>query len=101
MFSIVLLLVDVEYIPVKTTSRLTDFPARILFHSMSGNSGTCLALRTQSFMSLKSRAWFWTICVVSSGLGVRKMSSFDSDVSQGKSDLSGARFLDGPCVKGD
>ena len=32
---------------------------------------------------------------------MRKISSFDSDVSQGKSDSSGARFLDGPCVKGD
>ena len=101
MFSIVLLSVEVEYIPMKTTSRLTDFLARILFHSMLGNSGTCLVLRTQSFVSLKSRAWFWTIFLVSSWLGVRKMSSFDSDVSQGKSDPSGAHFLDGPCVKGD
>ena len=55
-FSMVQESVVVEYIPVNTASRLTDFPARMLFHSMSGNSGTRLALRTLSLVSLKLRA---------------------------------------------
>ena len=45
----VLLSVAVEYIPVKTASRLTDFLARTLFHSMSGNSGTRFGIENSEF----------------------------------------------------
>src|SRR5882762_7097975 len=97
----VLLSVAVEYILVKMTSRLTDFPERTLFHSMSGNSGTRLAPRTLSFVSLRSMVWFRTIFLVSSWLGERKLSSPDSSTSQAKSVLSGARLFEDPCPIGD
>ena len=39
--------------------------------------------------------------LLSSWLGVRKISLVDSDVSWEKSDSSGARFFEDPCVRGD
>src|ERR1700729_2086905 len=101
MFSIALLSVTVEYMPEKMTSILTAFPARMLFHSESGNSGTRLDLRTIRLELLRSRKWFCTRLGVSSWLWVRTVVSASSLVSHAKSDSSGEHFLEGVLMFGD
>ena len=87
--------------PEKTILRLTAFPARTLFHSELGNSGTRLDPRTMCFMALISITWFCTSFQVSSWLGVRTVLSNFSLVSQVQSDLSGEHFLDETPATGD
>jgi hypothetical protein len=94
MFLMALLSVMVEYMPEKTASRLTAFPARMLFHSESGNLGTRFEPRTIRLVALRSSTWFCISLQVRSWLAVRAELSLSSSASQAKSDSSREHFSD-------